>query len=303
MESNLENYYSIMSDLYFNRFRDMIYGHCGIYLSKAKKIMLSARLRKRLRQLKIDSFEQYYDYVCSAKEGPDEMIHLLNVVSTNKTEFFRESKHFDFMTEELLPEMVRSGAWRQGKRLNIWSAGCSSGEEPYTIAMILMEFMSRNNTGDFSILATDISTNVLEKGIKGIYSDLVLESIPTMLRRRYLMKGNGPRKGFCRFVPELRNRIRFQRLNLNNGKNFGIRTKMDIIFCRNVIIYFNRETQKKLFENFFSQILPGGYLFIGHSETLHGINDQFKAMGIATYRRPGDLPGNELQKNKSVYSR
>lgn len=288
MVSGLKHQYTLMSDRVFDRFRRLIYGQCGIYLSEAKKTMLSARLRKRLNSLRMEHFEQYYKYVSNAKDGAIELVHMLDVVSTNKTDFFREPKHFDFLAEETLPNMVRSGKWRPGRRLNIWSAGCSSGEESYTIAMLLADYKSGNRTGDFSVLGTDISTRVLEKGEKGIYSEMVTEPIPTILKRRYLMYGNGTQKGFCRIVPELRSKVRFQRLNLNEGNDFGIKTKMDIIFCRNVIIYFDRETQKRLFEKFYRQITPGGYLFIGHSETLHGINDRFKAVAVSTYRRPGD---------------
>lgn len=288
MGSYLKDPYALMPDRDFNRFRELIYRQCGINLTKAKKTMLSARLRKRLRFLKMESFKQYYDYVSSVKDGAIELVHMLDAVSTNKTDFFREPKHFDFLMEEALPYMIRSGKWRSGRSLNVWSAGCSSGEEPYTIAMLLMEFISRNTTGDFSILGTDISTRVLDKCKKSIYPEVVTDPIPTRLKRRYMMRGNGSMKGFYRIVPELRSKLRFLHLNLNDGRDFGIKTKMDIIFCRNVIIYFDRDTQKRLFEKFYKQISPGGYLFIGHSETLHGINDQFKAVAVATYRKHGD---------------
>ena len=286
MNDNLVNHDTCMSDRDFSRFRELIYEQCGINLSKAKKTMLTARLRKRLRSLNMDTFGHYYDYVSSVKGRTHEMVQMLDVVSTNKTDFFREPKHFESLTKEILPSIVRSGRWSPGRRLNVWSAGCSSGEEPYTIAMLLADFMSRNRAGDFSILATDISTRVLEKAKKGIYPEAVADPIPTILKRRYLMRGTGTQQGFCRIVPELRSRIRFQRLNLNNGKDFGMKTRMDIIFCRNVIIYFDRETQKRLFKKFYEQILPGGYIFIGHSETLHGINDRFKAIAVATYKKP-----------------
>jgi chemotaxis protein methyltransferase CheR len=275
-----------MSDWDFNRFRELIYEQCGINLSKAKKTMLTARLRKRLRSLNMDSFGDYYDYVSSVKGRTHEIVQMLDVVSTNKTDFFREPKHFESLSKEILPDIVRSGRWRPGSRLNVWSAGCSSGEEPYTIAMVLAEFISRNRAGDFSVLATDISTRVLDKAKKGIYPEGIIDPVPPILKHNYLMRGTGTQKGFCRIVPELRNRVRFQRLNLNNGRGFGIKTRMDIIFCRNVIIYFDRETQKRLFRKFYEQILPGGYLFIGFSESLHGINDRFKALAVAIYRKP-----------------
>ena len=276
-----------MPDRDFRRFRDLIYEECGINLVPAKKTMLACRLRKRLRALGMDSFGQYYEYVSSGKGRTGERVHMLDAVSTNKTDFFRESKHFDFLMKEALPTLMQSGRWRPGNRINVWSAGCSSGEEPYTIAMVLEDFASRNRAGGFSVLASDISTRVLEIAQKGIYSESAIEPVPSALKRRYLMRGKGSQKGFSRVVPELRNRVLFRRVNLNNGRDFGLRTPMDMIFCRNVIIYFDRETQRTLFEKFYAQLVPGGYLFIGHSETLHGINDRFEAVAVASYRKPG----------------
>ncbi len=286
MHNNSVKQKTAMSDRDFRRFRELIYEQCGINLVPAKKTMLTSRLRKRLRALNMESFGQYFDHVSSLKGKTGELVHMLDAVSTNKTDFFRESKHFDYLMKEALPRMVRSGYWRPGRRLNIWSAGCSSGEEPYTITMVLADFVSGKRAWDFSVLATDISTRVLEKAKKGIYPEDATEPVPPPLKRRYMMRGNGSQKGLCRVVPELRNHLQFRRINLNDGRNFGIRTRMDIIFCRNVIIYFDRETQKKLFEKFYAQIVPGGYLFIGHSETLHGINDRFKSVAVATYIKP-----------------
>ncbi len=171
MHEHSNNPHAAMSDRDFRRFRDLIYEECGINLVPAKKTMLASRLRKRLRTLSMDSFGEYYEYVTSGKGRTDERVHMLDAVSTNKTDFFRESKHFDFLMKEALPCMVRSGNWRPGKSLNVWSAGCSSGEEPYTIAMVLSDFASKNRTGDFSVLASDISTRVLEIARKGIYSE------------------------------------------------------------------------------------------------------------------------------------
>ncbi len=275
-----------MSDRDFRRFRDLIYDQCGINLIPAKKTMLSARLWKRMRVLGMASFRQYADYVSSMQGLSEELVHMLDVVSTNKTDFFREPKHFEFLANEVLPALIQTGHWGPGRRLKVWSAGCSSGEEPYTIAMVLAEFASRNRTGDFSILATDISTRVLEAADRGVYPEETTAPIPPALKRRYLMRGKGSRKGLCRIVPELRRRVQFRRVNLNKGEDFGISDLMNVIFCRNVIIYFDRPTQVKLFEKFYSQLVPGGYLFIGHSETLHNINDQFEPVAVAVYRKP-----------------
>jgi len=275
----------VMSDGDFRQFRDFIYDQCGINLMPKKKLMLTSRLSKRLRELGMSSFTEYFDYVTSSRGRSEELVRMINVVSTNKTDFFRESKHFDFLINQALPHFVRSGGASSHKRLNVWSAGCSSGEEPYTLAMVLSEFFRTTGMGAFSIYATDISTRVLAIAQKGIYPESTVEPVSRQLKQKYLMKGKGPKEGFCRIVPELRKYVRFQRLNLIEGRHFGLRTEMDIIFCRNVVIYFDRRTQIRLFEKFYNQLKPGGYLFIGHSETLHGINDKFVPVGVAVYRK------------------
>jgi chemotaxis protein methyltransferase CheR len=275
----------VMSEKDFRRFRDFIYDQCGINLVSKKKMMLTGRLSKRLLQLGMSSFAEYFDYVTSSEGRSEELIRMINAVSTNKTDFFREPKHFDFLMSQALPHIVRSGRASSHKRLNVWSAGCSSGEEPYSLAMVLSEFFRTTGMGGFSIYATDISTRVLEIAQKGIYPESSVESVSWQLKQKYLMKGKGSQEGFCRIVPELRKYVRFQRLNLIEGRHFGLRMEMDIIFCRNVIIYFDRKTQIRLFEKFYNQLKPGGYLFIGHSETLHGINDRFVPVGVAVYRK------------------
>jgi chemotaxis protein methyltransferase CheR len=285
MNDSSINLTTTMHNRDFRKFRELIYDICGINLTEVKKTMLASRLRKRLRALGIESYEEYYNYVSSEKGFENECVYMLDAVSTNKTDFFREPKHFDYLINFALPSLVNSGRWSPGRTINIWSAGCSSGEEPYTIAMTLAGFASRNRAGDFLILASDISTRVLKIARMGIYQETSTSCVPNAIKRRFFLKGKGSQEGLCRVVPEIRNKIQFNRINLNNGDNFGIRTNMDIIFCRNVIIYFDRETQKRLFQKFYRQLNPGGYLFIGHSETLHGISDQFEPVTVATYRK------------------
>jgi len=296
-ESAFENI--AMSDRVFKRFSEFIYGECGIKLPPAKKTMLTVRLSRRLRALGMNSFGHYYDYVCSPESRGEELMRMIDAVSTNKTDFFREPVHFDFLRTQALPNLVDPMHNGGRKKLNIWSAGCSSGEEPYTLAMVLAEFFTeRQNKAQvdaksltrpldqFSILATDISTQVLETAKKAIYPKRIVEPVPTMMKQRYLMRGKGAQSGFYRVVPELRSRINFQRFNLIN-EDFNLEENMDVIFCRNVIIYFDRQTQIKLFEKFYNQLVPGGYLFIGHSESLHGINDRFRLVANTTYRKSG----------------
>lgn len=275
-----------MSDREFQKFSEFIYAECGINLVPAKKTMLTVRLTKRLRALGMDSFSRYLDFVFGPEGGSQELIHMIDVVTTNKTDFFREPRHFDFLMNQALPTLVQSKSGTSYARLNIWSAGCSSGEESYTLAMVLADFFEKNRCGDFSILATDISTRVLKVAQQGIYPETAVEPVPSGLKKKYLMRGKSSRKGFARVVPELRKHVTFRRLNLIGGRNFGIKSVMDIIFCRNVIIYFDRPTQKTLFEKFYDQLMPGGFMFIGHSESLHGVHDRFIPLGRSIYQKP-----------------
>lgn len=272
-----------LTDQEFQKFSSFIYDVCGIKLPFNKKTMLSARLNKRLRQMSIASFSDYFNYVMTPDGQRYELVNMIDAVSTNKTEFFREAKHFDFLTSYVLPEYVRQLRLRRGRKLFVWSAGCSSGEEPYTLAMVLEEFFSQYPGLDYSILATDISTQVLAIAKQGIYADETVASVPVIMRHKYLMRGKGNRKGVHRVVPELRRKVTFDRLNFVD-RDFGIDTKMDIIFCRNVIIYFDRKTQAALFEKFYRQLAVNGYLFTGHSESLEGIVDRMERITSAVYR-------------------
>ena len=280
-----------MSNREFKRFSEFIYARCGIKMPPAKKSMLRARLFKRLRDLGLTSYKDYYGYINTPEGRSKELVRMIDVVTTNKTEFFREAEHFDFLAKNALPTLAGSRQAISRRKLNIWSAGCSSGEESYTLAMVLSEFFNGRQTGSrqldqFSILATDISTQILAKAKKAIYRQETVEPVPVVLRQKYLMRGKDSQKELCRVVPELRHCITFRHLNFMD-KDFGIRMRMDIIFCRNVVIYFDRQTQRKLFEKFYDQLVPGGYLFIGHSESLHGINERFRNVATTVYRKPG----------------
>ncbi len=274
-----------MSDKDFQRFSEFIYDECGVKLPPAKKTMLTSRLLKRLRAVDMNAFDQYFEYVTSAQGRQHELTAMINVVTTNKTDFFREPGHFDFLVETALPTLNRRGRGTLSRKLSVWSAGCSSGEEPYTLAVVLADYYSKK-PGDFQVLATDISTHVLEKARQAIYPEEAIHSVPKHLKHKYFLRGKGRQTGFCRIVPALRNRVQIARLNLNEGRRFELNIRMDIIFCRNVIIYFDRETQKKLFVKFYEQLAPGGFMFIGHSETLHGINNQFMPVATSVYQKP-----------------
>ncbi len=268
--TDINNHTSTLSDKDFTRLSGMIHDMVGIKLPPAKKIMLEGRLRKRMRALGMDSLEQYCRYLFDSKESLDEYVHMIDAVTTNKTGFFREPEHFHYLSRIVLPELAHSRRLNVAKPLLAWSAGCSTGEESYTLAMVLKEFTSRQTSWSFRILATDISTEVLEKARMGIYEHEKIAPVPIQLRKKYLLRSRDQSRSLVRMCPELRAHVRFERLNLMDW-DYGIRDAMSIVFCRNVIIYFDRPTQARLLKQLTDHLLPGGYLFIGHSESLHGM--------------------------------
>jgi len=273
-----------MSDREFNRFSEFIHGECGIKMPTSKKTMLQARIQKRLRKLGIRSFAEYCDYVFSLEGTRTELVHMIDVVTTNKTDFFREPGHFDYLIETALPELINSKGSGLKRKFMVWSAGCSTGEEPYTLAMILSNFAEKYPRFKFSIIATDISTNVLEKAKLGIYDKEKVDPVPIVLKKKYLLRNKDRKKGLVRVVPELRSLVQFWRLNLMDG-DYGIRGKMDVIFCRNVIIYFDGPTQERLLSRLCRHLMPGGYLFMGHSETLNGLDLPLISVAPTVYRK------------------
>jgi chemotaxis protein methyltransferase CheR len=268
-----------MSDAELKKFVDLVYKECGIALTSAKKSMLSARLAKRLRALGIESYKEYYNFLTETLGKNDEIFNMVDVVTTNTTHFFRESNHFDYLTKHAVPRLLEPG-----RPLRIWSAGCSSGQEPYTIAMVLADYFETNE-GDFEIVATDISTKVLKIAKQGIYDSEAIENIPVGPKLRYMMRGKGAQLGKWRVIPDLRQKIQFGKLNFMDY-DYGIAEPFDIIFCRNVIIYFDRDTKINLISRFHEHLVPGGYLFIGHSETLNGINADLRPVAPTVYRKP-----------------
>jgi len=264
----------MLSNPDFHRLKDFIYDHCGIKITDAKKAMLEARLQKRLRGLGFNSFSQYCGYLFSSDGMEEELNHMIDRVTTNKTDFFREPVHFDYLTRKVLPEISRLK-----RTIMVWSAGCSSGEEPYTLAMVLEEFGC-----NFIILATDISTNVLEQAKLAVYDEERIAPIPPELRKKYLLTSKDRTKRLCRITPGLRERMKFRRLNFMDD-DFGFREPMDIIFCRNVIIYFDKPTQEGLLNKFCNYLSPRGYIFMGHSETLHGMDVPLIQVAPTIYRR------------------
>ncbi len=272
-----------MPDGLFSRFSKIIYEESGIHLQPGKKLMLSARLNRRLRSLGIRSFSEYYDLLCDNNAPREELKHFIDTVSTNKTEFFRESQHFDYLRSTALPALMKSRGFGEEDHLRIWSAGCSTGEEAYTLAVVVDDFF-RVKWGDYSVLGTDISTRVLEKARMAVYPDGELKTVPRELMRRYFMKGVREQEGKHRVAPEIRGRVSFMRHNLVKD-DYRSMPPMDIIFCRNVAIYFDRETQKSIYGRLSDKLVPGGYLFIGHSEMMTNDRKNMERVGPTIYRK------------------
>jgi len=271
-----------MKDRVFQRFSALIYDSVGIKMPPAKKTMLEARLQKRLKALGLHTFEEYSDFVFSRQGQECELVHLIDVVTTNKTDFFREPAHFDFLVKSALPNILSGDRDLSRDPLRVWSAGCSSGEEPYTLAMVLSDFFEKRQDYRFSILASDISTKILETARSAIYPEERTDTIPLNIKKKYLLKSKNPALSLVRICPPLRSTVSFRRINFMDD-NFGISEKMDIIFCRNVVIYFDKQTQQTLMRKFHRQLRPGGYLFIGHSETLNGLDVPFRAVASTVY--------------------
>lgn len=271
----------VLSERVFTRFSTYIERELGIKMPISKRIMLQSRLQKRLRILGIAGFEEYYDHVFGRPN--QELVHFIDAVTTNKTGFFREPRHFDYLRESALPILL-SETGEQGQTIRAWSAGCSTGEEPYSLAMILSEYMLTHPGFQYSIVATDISSRALEAAAEGVYSETHVEPVPTALRHKYLLRSKDARTKLVRIVPALRARICFSRLNLMS--QFPFKNDMGIIFCRNVLIYFSHQDQERLILRFWRQLKPGGYLFIGHSETLAGFPVPLTQVAPTVYRKP-----------------
>jgi chemotaxis protein methyltransferase CheR len=270
-----------LTDKEFEQFQALIYQQVGIKLEYPKRTLLVSRLSKRLRELELETFQAYYDCV-SRKGGEEELTRLLDLISTNKTEFFREPFHFEFLREQVLPEV-------QGRKiLRVWSSASSSGEEPYSIAMSLRDALPDISRWDIKILASDISTRVLAKAASGMYEEDRVSQLPKDLVHRHFLCGKGPQAGKLKVCSDVAKLVAFRRINLMDP-TFPIRSPVDVIFCRNVMIYFDRPTQTRLIDKFFRYLRPGGYLFIGHSESLQWIDHHFTYLRPTIYQKPGSV--------------
>ncbi len=270
----------------FEAFSRFVTEELGIKMPPSKRTMLQSRLQKRLRMLNLKSFEDYYTFVFSEEGRAQEGHHLLDAVTTNKTDFFREPRHYDVLVEKVLPELLQRSGIGLRRPLKMWSAGCSTGAEPYTLSMVLSDFAAPLEGFCFQILATDISTRVLQIGHAGIYEERDVVPIPLATKKKYLLRSKDRNRPRIRIIPELRRLVEFKRLNLMDA-DYGFANTMDIVFCRNVIIYFDRPTQNQVLGRLCRCIKPGGYLFMGHSETLNGFNLPLHQVSATVYQKKG----------------
>ncbi len=269
------------SDRDFNNIRQLVSRHTGISLSEAKRDMVYSRLGRRLRRLGLDNFRQYCQLL--EDDGANgELGHFTNAVTTNLTSFFRESHHFDYLGKKSLPELLEIKAGE--RRLRIWCAGCSTGEEPYSVAITLQENLPGSaSSWDIKILATDLDTNVLDTARRGMYAEDRLHNVDKQRQRRWFMRGRKDKAGLLQIKSELQQMITFKQLNLMG--DWPMTGPFDVIFCRNVIIYFDKPTQRVLMERYAELMAGHGKLFLGHSETLYRVTDRFKLMGQTIYEK------------------
>jgi len=267
------------TDSDFARLRALVSQHTGIALTDTKRELVYSRLARRLRQLGLASFAPY----CTRLEEGDaaELVQFVNAITTNLTAFFREGHHFDYLATTLLPELLRTKT--ASRRLRLWSAGCSTGEEPYSMAMVVREVLPPGSSWDVKILATDIDSNVLATARQGIYRADQVQGVSLQRLRRWFSKGIGANTGLVRISPVLQELITFRQLNLMPP--WPMQGPFDVIFCRNVVIYFDKARQQALYERFAEVLGAQGHLFVGHSESLYNMTKRFTLIGKTIYRK------------------
>jgi len=261
----------------FKRVQKIVYDYAGIDLNESKKNLVYNRLSKRIRFLGMDSFSQYIDFVI--EQGEAEFVHLINAITTNLTFFFRENHHFEYLASTVIPGLLKANA--SSKKIRVWSAGCSTGEEPYSIAITLKENVPAG--WDAKVIATDLDSNVVHTGQTGVYKTDRLKGVSEERKKRWFLKGSGSQEGFVRTKKELQDIIEFGQLNLMD--EWPLKDAIDVIFCRNVVIYFDKPTQSKLFNRYADRLPKDGHLFIGHSESLYKVCDRFELLGQTIYKK------------------
>lgn len=271
---------SPMTDQEFSKLRGLIYQQIGVEIKDHKKHLLVNRLSKRLRHLGMTSFSDYLKFVEEDSRGKYEMVEMLDAVTTNKTDFFREPKHYTVLEEKVVPALLRDRGTHD-RVIKVWSSACSSGEEPYTLAICLTEMLKGHPGWRFEIMGSDVSETVLRTAASGIYADSKVQPIPHDTLRKYFLRGNGRYK----IKPEIAKHVSFRKINLKLDYHRSF-SNYDIVFCRNVLIYFDVATQQDIIRKHWHVLRPGGFLFLGHSETLHGGQLPFEYIAPSVYRKP-----------------
>jgi len=263
----------------FDKIRQLVKLHTGIVLADGKQDMVYGRLTRRLRALDLPNFDSYLSMI--EQDDEEELIQLVNAITTNLTAFFREEHHFGYLKSTILPSLLEKNA--ATRRIRIWSAGCSTGEEPYSIAMTVREFFSEHPGWDVKIIATDLDSNVVAKAEAGVYDKARVEGVSLEYKQRWMKRGRGEHSEQVKMKKELQELITFKQLNLLH--EWPIKGPIDIIFCRNVVIYFDKDTQRTLFGRYADVLADDGHLFIGHSENMFNVCDRFESLGHTIYQR------------------
>ena len=268
----------------YARFARIITDRTGIRMPEEKLTMAQSRLVRRIHQLQLSSFEEYRQYLLCSPDSEQEYVHFIDAITTNKTDFFREPQHLDYLKDHALPALEHDACPGHPGLAKVWCAGCSSGEEAWSLAMTLAEYGKRRSGFDFSILGTDISMRMLARAREATYSRASADAVPPVLRRSYLLSSRDPSHNQIRIVPYLRRRVAFQRLNFMD-RTYGMRNQFEVIFFRNVMIYFDKSTQEAVVNRLCENLRPGGYLFVGHSESLTGSQVPVRQAALAVYRK------------------
>lgn len=274
-----------LSDRDFDRLSKLIQDELGIKMPPNKRTMLQSRLTRRLRTLKIATFREYADWIHTPQGMEEELREFVDLATTNKTSFFRESDHFDYLAHEVVPSLRQRGIGTPQRPIKVWSAGCSTGEEPYTIALVLADSLGlHRNSSPFQIFASDISSRVLRHALAAVYTEEQSKDIPDALRRRWLLRSRDPSKQTVRVGPLLRSTVHFEALNFND-EHYEVPDSFDVVFIRNVLIYFDADQQRRIVGNLLTHMNPSGTLFVGHSESLQNLGLPIKFIGNSIYLR------------------
>ncbi len=266
----------------FENFQQLIYRESGIWLANSKKALLCGRLARRLRAVQVATLAEYLQFV-TQPEQHQERVLMIDAITTNETHFFREPKHFEFLAREVVPRWRKKAEQQlRSKTIRLWSAGCSSGEEPYSLAMLLANDLPAGEGWDVQILATDISTRVLAKARQGIYTMARAAEIPNQLLYRFMLRGIGAQEGHMKVAPEMQQMVQFARINLSQGP-FPFGVAFDLIFCRNVLIYFDNDSKRRAVHNLAKCLSDDGLLLIGHAENLSGLSPSVRSLAPTIY--------------------